>query len=237
MTKEDKIRYSRLMAIEAIGPEGMERLRRGKVMVTGCGALGSLCAMYLAGSGIGTIGIADFDTIDISNLQRQLFFSEADAGERKAEILHRRMSNLNSGVSIKRYDAMITAEGASGIYAEYDFIIDATDNPRSKFMTDSVCRKLGKAYCIGGVRDFSGQVMSWAPGHTPYGDIFTAPECEGGFTPCSIGGVAGPAAGVISSIQASEAIKYMAGCSGMLFDRLFVIDLLSMKSEVIRIND
>ena len=118
----EKVRYSRLEALPGIGAEGVAKLRGGKVMVVGCGALGSLCAMYLAASGTGTVGIADFDTIDISNLQRQLFFDENSTGESKCRTLAERMRAINSEVTVREYPAMINETAASEISPEYDFV-------------------------------------------------------------------------------------------------------------------
>lgn len=226
------IRYSRLSAIEGYGDEGVARLRAGKVLVIGCGALGSLCAMYLAASGAGTVGIADFDTIDVSNLQRQLFFDESTLGLSKCGILAARMRALNSDVEVVEYPEMINEKKAAGLFALYDFVIDGSDNPSTKLMTARVCEALGKPYCIGGVREMSGQAMSWKPGHAGYAEIFGDTSPCSGFTPCSLAGVLGPAAGVVASVQAAEAIKYLSGTGENLFDRLLTFDMRDATSRV-----
>lgn len=236
MNQEELIRYSRMIAIPEIGREGMEKLRETKVMIVGCGALGSVCAMYLAGAGVGEITIADFDTIDISNLQRQLFFESAQAGESKAAVLAERIKALNPDITIKCLQEMITSEKAMTLFADKDFIIDATDNPSSKTMTDGVCQKLGIPYCIGGVSGFKGQAMSWQPGCAAYTDIFSPQTVCSGFTPCSLGGVLGPAAGVVACIQASEAIKHLTGVGEMLYNKIFMIDLLTMESHTLSVE-
>lgn len=225
-----------MLAIPEIGKSGMEKLRQAHVFITGCGALGSLTAMYLAGAGIGKISIADFDTIDISNLQRQLFYATTDVGKSKAETLAEKLISLNPDCEIKYIKKMMTPSSAKIAYADCSFIIDATDNPSSKFMTDSVCHELEIPYCIGGVAGFSGQVMIWSPGHAGYNDIFHPQGVESGFTPCSLGGVLGPAAGVIACCQASETIKHLTGSGEMLFDRIFTIDLLTMQSHTIEVG-
>ena len=228
-------RYSRLEVIDAIGEEGVKKLNSGKVFIVGCGALGSLCAMYLAASGIGTIGIADFDTIDATNLQRQLFFSEEAVGSLKADQLAERMRQLNSEVEVKVFKEMITPAKAENIFPDYDFIIDGSDNISTKLMTARVCEALGVAYCIGGVEAFSGQVMSWAPGHMGYADIFGEAEGCNGILPCSIAGVIGPAAGIIASYQASEAIKYISRAGKMLLDKLLMFDMYESTARVIEL--
>lgn len=226
------MRYARLEALDGIGEKGIRLLRNGKVLVIGCGALGSMCAMYLAASGVGTIGIADFDTIDLSNLQRQLFFDENSLGQSKCAVLANRIKAINSEIKVRAYNELINKKSAKVIFPEYDFIIDGSDNPSTKHMTASVCAALEKSCCIGGVREFAGQVMSWAPGHTGYAELFgETPECQG-LLPCSVDGVLGPAAGVTASVQASEAIKHLTGTGKMLYDRLFTFDLANMNAHV-----
>lgn len=225
-----------MISIPEIGKEGLNRLRESHVFITGCGALGSICAMYLAGAGIGKLEIADFDTIDISNLQRQLFYSSSDVGEKKTKILASGIRSLNPGCHVECHDQLITPSLAKHLYAQSDFVIDATDNPASKFMTDSVCHELGIPYCIGGVAGFSGQVMSWKPGHIRYGEIFDSTGVNGAITPCSINGVLGPAAGIIACCQASETIKHLTRCGAMLYNKIFTIDLLTMQSSLIEIG-
>ncbi len=225
-----------MIAIPEIGTAGIESLKKAHVFITGCGALGSVTAMYLAGAGIGKISIADFDTIDISNLQRQLFYSTTETGESKAETLATRMRLLNPGCEVECHNVIITESSALELYSECDFIVDATDNPSSKFMTDKICHELGKPCCIGGVAGFSGQVMSWARGHVRYSQIFYPEGVETGIMPCSISGVLGPAAGIIACCQASETIKHLTGTGEMLYDKIFTIDLLTMQSHLIEVG-
>lgn len=228
-------RYARLEALPDIGREGLVALRSAKVLVIGCGALGSMAAMYLAASGIGTVGIADFDTIDLSNLQRQLFFEEGNVGQPKVRVLSERMLALNSEVEVMVHPELVTRDRALSLFPAYDFVIDGSDNPATKVLTDAVSLETGVACCIGGVRGFVGQVMSCAPGHTRYSDVFGEAPCSG-LLPCSVAGVLGPAAGVVASVQAAEAIKHAAGAGDMLYDRLFTVDLLTMRSGVCAIG-
>lgn len=236
MNKEELIRYSRMIAIPEIGRDGVEKLQKSKIMIIGCGALGSLSAMYLAGSGVGDITIADFDTIDISNLQRQLFFETDDAGKSKALTLANRIKTLNPNCTITCIKEMITANTAENLFIDKDFIIDATDNPSSKAMTDIVCQNRGLSYSIGGVAGFKGQAMSWRPGCVGYSEIFNPQAVDGSFAPCSLGGVLGPAAGIIACIQASETIKHLTGTGEMLYNKIFMIDLLTMESQTLTVG-
>ena len=230
--QKDNIRYSRLAALPEIGQEGLKALKEASVLVIGCGALGSMCAMYLAASGIGRIGIADFDTIDISNLQRQLFFGESSLGKAKTDVLAARMKDINSEVKVEIIEGLVTEKWAVDLFMRYDFIIDGSDNPVTKMTTCRIASSLGKPHCIGGVKGFSGQVTSWLPGCARYSDIFGEETACNGMTPCSAGGVLGPAAGVVASVQAAEAIKYAAHCGSLLRNRLFTINLLDGASAV-----
>ena len=232
MRMKEDLRYSRITMLEGIGETGLEKLKSGKILVVGCGALGSLCAMYLAATGVGHIGIADFDTIDISNLQRQLFFEENQLGELKSEVLANRIKALNSNIEISVYPEMIRAKKAKEIFPGYDFIIDGSDNPSTKNLTATVCEAMKIAYCIGGVKEYSGQIMSWSEGHRGYSELFgDVPQCSG-YTPCSLAGVLGPAAGVAASVQAAEAIKFLSGAGEMLYDRIFTFDLYNNQTRI-----
>lgn len=220
-------RYSRLASLPEIGPEGVAKLQEARVAVIGCGALGSLCAMYLAASGVGNINIADFDTVDLSNLQRQLFFTEADLGKPKALVLRDRMLALNSGVSVKVTQEMVRPANAGDFLAGCDVVVDGSDNPATKLMTDRLSAEYGLPCVIAGVRGFELQVMTCLPGGTRYADIFgDAPACDG-FTPCSIAGVLGPTAGIAASLQAAETVKLITGAGNTLSGKLLTINLLS----------
>lgn len=228
-------RYSRLTMLPGIGAEGMAQLQGAKVLVIGCGALGSMCAMQLAASGVGTIGIADFDTIDISNLQRQLFFDENCLGEKKVEILANKIMAINSTVAIDKLDTLITAQKANEIFPRYDFVIDGSDNPATKIVTALKCESLGIPYCIGGVKEYVGQVMSWNSGNPGYTDIFgeEAASCQS-MLPCSASGVLGPVAAIVASLQATETIKHITAVGEMLYGRILTFDVEKMDFKIFK---
>lgn len=228
-----KMRYSRLEALPGIGNEGISRLRNAKVLVVGCGALGSMCAMYLAASGVGRVAIADFDTVDISNLQRQLFFAESHLGLPKVSVLAQRIREINSETEVELFPFLINESKAGEIFPGFDFIIDGSDNPSTKSITASVCQRLSIPYCIGGVREFSGQVMSWASGHAGYADLFGDVASASAMMPCASGGVLGPAAGIVASVQAAEAIKHLTGAGKMLYDKILCFDLADCSAGVL----
>ena len=222
----DKIRYSRQIAVPEIGSDGQKKLWDAKVLVIGCGALGSMVAMQLCGAGVGKIGIADFDNVDISNLQRQFFFKTDESGESKAHLTHLRMRALNPEVEVKVYNSLITPKIADELFPKYDFIVDATDNPESKRMTGELALRHGKGCCIAGVREFSGQVMTFLPDSPRFEDFFGNASASG-VLPCSLSGVMGPAAALCASIQASEAIKFITGAGKLLSGRLLLFNLLN----------
>ena len=224
LTPEQRRRYARNISVEAVGQEGQRRLLDATVFVLGCGALGSVVASYLAGAGVGRLVIADFDTIDVSNLQRQTHYCEAEAGQSKVETLATRLRALNSEIEIQTVNRLITPALARELFADSDFIVDASDNPDTKYMIDSVCGDLGKPYVIAGVLGLGGQVMTHVEGTARYCDFFPESAGSTGYTPCSIGGIIGPVAGIIGSIQALEAIKYLTGAGELLTNRLLIID-------------
>ena len=225
LSSESKLRYARQIAIREIGLEGQKRICSAKVLIIGCGALGSMIAMQLAGAGVGHIGIADYDTIDLSNLQRQIFFSTEESGEPKVYSLSSRIKKLNPTIEVKVYNCLITSQKAEEIFPAYDFIIDGTDNPDSKRTTGTVALKKNKPCCIGGVKDFGGQIMTFLPGEPRFEDYFGIIS-DGGILPCSLSGVLGSAAAVCASIQATEAIKWITNSGDLLNGRLLRFDLL-----------
>lgn len=223
LSKEQRLRYARNISVDSIGTEGQQKLLDASVFILGCGALGSVVATYLAGAGTGHITIADFDTIDITNLQRQTHYFESDAGKPKAAILSSRLRQLNSEITVTAIETLVTSSEAANLFKGHDFIIDASDNPDTKYLIDDICTSLSLPYCIAGVLGFGGQIMTHTAGTARYRDFF--PDSAGtGFTPCSIGGVIGPVAGIIGSIQALEAIKYITGTGQLLTDRMLLIN-------------
>lgn len=226
-----KRRYSRQIAIPEIGLEGQKKISRSKVLIIGAGALGSMVAMQLAAAGVGVLGIADFDNVEISNLQRQFFFSTQEAGTPKVDIVAKRISAINPSVKVNSYRQLMGENEARNIFPTYDFIVDATDNPDSKRMIDRVAKESYLPCCIAGVRDFSGQVITIMPDNIRFHDIFGDSDPEG-FLPCSLGGVGGPAAALCASVQAGEVIKYMTDAGALLNGKLFTFNLLTNSYSV-----
>lgn len=227
----DLDRYVRQMAVHEIGKEGQLKLLESSVLIIGCGALGSMVAMQLAGAGIGRLGIADYDTIEISNLQRQFFFQTKEAGKLKVDVLSQRISLLNPEIKIEGYNCLIKQKFAEEIFNNYDFIVDATDNPDSKKMTGETSLKVLKGCCIAGVSEFKGQVMTFLPKDPRFEEYFGNSSADG-FLPCSLNGVFGPAAAFAASIQTSETIKYIAGMGELLSGKIFLFDLLKNSFQI-----
>lgn len=229
LTPDQRRRYSRTIMLEGMGREAQQRLLDASVFIVGAGALGSVVAMYLASSGVGHITVADFDTIDISNLQRQLSYVTTDIGKPKVRVLAERIAAINPDVSVNIHEGMLTRKLINDALTGHDFVIEGSDNPATKYMVAEACENLGLPYCLGGVSQYLGQVMTHVPGTASYADIFPEAADEGGYTPCSIGGVLGPLPGVIGSIQACEAVKYIAGTGQLLTDALLTVDALTMR--------
>lgn len=233
-------RYSR--NIKCIGAEGQKCLSDSSVFIIGCGALGGQTGMLLAAAGVGRIGIADFDTVDITNLQRQLFFTEADTGKKKAEKLASRMRAINSEIRIDAYDRIIRLTDAEILLSDYDYIIDATDNSTSKYMTDKICAGLGRPGNIGGVSGWKGQIMTLTgsgedTGAITFASVFPPPEDDSEMLPCEVTGVVGPAASAVASIQAAEAIKELIRTEGSSASRLITIDLMTMQFNTFELGE
>lgn len=234
MDSEERRRYSRQIAVDGIGESGQEKLLSAKVMIVGCGALGSMVAMQLAGAGVGNITIADFDTIDISNLQRQFFYSTGNAGKKKSEMLAERMKELNPAISVEIVDKLITESNATDYFKDKDFIVDATDNSASKVLIDKICGMLAKPCCIGGVAGMHGQVVTLLPDSLRFEEMFTSVE-DTGMTPCSVAGVLGPAASMCASIQAAEVMKYITGVGELLEGRMLTFNLATNAYHVYKL--
>lgn len=168
--------------------------------------------MYLAGAGVGHIAIADFDTVDYSNLHRQVFFSEHECGQSKVNLLKAKMEALNSEVNISAISSIVTEKMLSSLDSEkhpYDVIVDAADNPDTTYMIDKYCSRMRKPFVSAGVKGWESQIFMYVPGSLSYSDIFPRPESRAGVLPCSIAGIAGPVAAFAASIMTAEILKFL----------------------------
>ena len=230
------MRYSRHILLEGFGKEGQEKLLRSKVLLIGAGGLGSPNALYLAAAGVGTIGIADADVVSLSNLQRQVIHFTEDVNKTKVESAADKMQRINPDVKVIAHECFITEENALDIMKNYDFIIDCTDSFASKYLVNDACVMLKKPFCAGGVVKYGAQVMTHVPGTACYRCSFPEPPAENDVETCSTVGVLGSVVGIMGSIQATEAIKYLAGIGELLTDKLLMVDALTMNFQCLQFN-
>ena len=236
LSKEQSERYARNLALREVGIQGQEKLREAKVLIIGAGGLGSPAAMYLAAAGIGTLGIADGDRVDVSNLQRQILHTDEDTGRAKVLSARETLNRLNPEVTVHAYETTVTAANIMNLIADYDFILDASDNFETKFLINDACVLAGKPFSHAGVIRFTGQLMTWVPGQGPcYRCIFGGPPPADAVPDGRQAGVIGAAAGVIGSLQAMEAVRYILGCGKLLTGYLLNCDFLTMEFRKIRL--
>lgn len=229
-------RYNRNILIEGWGEEGQQKLRSSKVLVVGAGGLGSPVLLYLAAAGVGTLGIVDYDVVDISNLQRQILHQTTDLGKNKIESAREKLNVLNPEVSVITYSEKFTEKNAANIIGEYDFVIDCCDNYTTKFLINDVCVREQKPYSHGAVLALRGEVMTYIPGNACYRSVFDNPPEDGTAPTSAQAGILGSIAGVIGSIQATEAIKYLTGIGELILNRILIFDGKSMNFYSLKVK-
>lgn len=232
---QQKERYTRNFALKEIGQDGQNRLLHSRVLVVGAGALGSAALYYLAAAGVGTLGIADGDLVDLSNLQRQILHSEPRLGMEKATSAQKTLSMLNSDIQIHVYPHRMTPDNIQGIIRHYDFVIDATDRFEAKFLINDACVLEHKPYVHAGIVRFGGQVMTYVPGKGPCLRCLMEDVPHHAPTSAEVG-VLGACVGVLGSIQATEAIKYLLGIGDLLTGRILQFDGLKMTFRISRMR-
>lgn len=235
-SKEQSERYARHIILKEVGEEGQEKLLKSRVLIIGAGGLGSPAAMYLGAAGIGTIGIADADEVDLSNLQRQIIYTTKDVGKAKVSSAKERINAINPEVKVNAYHEFINDDNIKGLIREYDFIIDATDNFSSKFLINDACVIEKRPFSHAGIMRFQGQLMTYVPGKGPcYRCVFHNPPPEDMVPNAAQAGIIGAMAGVIGSMQAMEAVKYIVGAGDLLTDFLLTYDALKMEFRKIKL--
>ena len=228
MLDDVELRYARQISLPEIGREGVDRLLSSSVLVVGAGALGCISAMYLTAAGVGRIGVADFDKVGLSNLQRQLSYNESDIDRPKADTLASKLKAINSSVDVEVINKILTKGNIAEYIGRYDIVVEGSDNPSTKYLVSDTAREQGKPCVIGGVRGFIGQITTQLPGGPCYRDLFPDIPTHCGLTPCASLGVLGPVPGIVASIQATEVIKLITGAGQPLSGRLLQIDTLTM---------
>ncbi len=235
---DDQIkRYSRHILLPEVGGKGQKKIANAKVFVVGAGGLGSPVALYLAAAGVGTLGIIDGDLVDLSNLQRQVIHHTSDVARPKIDSAREKIVALNPDVRVVPFHDRLTAKNALDLVKDYDLIIDGTDNFPTKFLVNDTAILARKPLIHGGILRFTGQVMTILPGTSAcYRCLFKAPPPAGMVPSCQEAGVLGALAGVIGSIQATEALKLILGVGKPLADRLLTYDALTTQFRNVAIR-
>lgn len=235
-TDEQKMRYSRQLVMADVGESGQQKLLSSKVLVIGAGGLGSPALMYLAGAGVGIIGIADADEVDLSNLQRQVIHTTSDIGKAKAESARETINKMNPDIVVKTYKTYVNSKNITSLISEYDFVLDCTDNFDSKFLINDYCVKAEKPFCHAGIVGFEGQLMTYIPHKSPcYRCIFEEPPKDGDVPLPKEVGVISPACGVIGSLQAMEAVKYLLGKGELLCGYMLIYNAFNSSFRKIKL--
>ena len=230
-------KYYHTIALKEIGEEGQRKLLSSKVLVVGAGGLASSVLLYLATSGVGVIGVIDDDVVSLSNLPRQVLFSEREIGRSKALVIKERLEHINKDVKVNAYNQRLTEDNGSTI-KDYDLILDCVDNFETKFLINDLCVRFNKPFITAGVSDYKGQVLSFIPGKSKrdFKSLFSElpinipDEYKKGDE-----GVFPPAVGLIGNIQTSEALKYLLGIEELLVDQMLVVDTLSWNIKKIKL--
>lgn len=237
LSETERIRYARHLVLPEIGEVGQEKLKRASALVVGAGGLGSPVAMYLAAAGVGRIGLVDFDRVDVTNLHRQVLYGTSDVNRPKLEAAAERLRDMNREIAIERHDVALSSGNAMDILGGYDVVIDGTDNFPTRYLVNDACVFLGKPNVYGSIFRFEGQVSVFFAREGPcYRCLYPEPPPPDFVPSCAEGGVLGVLPGVIGTIQATEAIKLLAGIGEPLIGRLMLFDALRMSFRQLRLK-
>src|SRR5579871_2031999 len=237
LSKEEVLRYSRHLIMPEVGMEGQLKLKQAKVLCIGTGGLGAPLGLYLAAAGVGRIGLVDFDTVDFTNLQRQVLFGTTDVGRPKIEAAADHLRNLNPEIQIDTFETRLTSENALDLFKDYDIIVDGTDNFPTRYLVNDACVILGKPNVYGSIFRFEGQLTIFGyPGGPCYRCLYPEPPPPGLVPSCAEGGVLGVLPGIVGSIQAAETLKLIIGKGEPLVGRLLLFDALGMKFRELKLR-
>ena len=237
LSADEVKRYSRHLIIPEIGMTGQKRLKNARVLCVGAGGLGSPALLYLAAAGVGTLGVIDFDTVDESNLQRQIIHGQSDIGRLKAESARDSIAEVNPYVNVEVHTDALSNDNVLQVFSGYDLIVDGTDNFATRYMVNDACVLLGKPYVWGSIFRFDGQAsVFWAEYGPCYRCLYPDPPPPGMVPSCAEGGVLGVLCASIGSIQVTEAIKLLTGVGESLAGRLMIYDALEMSYRTVRVR-
>ena len=234
MTEEQIRRYSRHLILPEVGGVGQRKLLNSRVLLIGAGGLGSPVALYLAAAGVGTLGIVDFDVVDLSNLQRQILHHGHDVGRHKVQSAVDTIGDLNPDVKVIPYQEALSSENVRRIFADFDIVVNGCDNFPTRYLANDACVFLGKPMVDGSIFKFEGQATVFMPGHGCYRCLYPAPPPPGVVPSCAEAGVLGVVCGVIASIQGVETIKLLLGLGEPLVGRLVFFDALAMEFRQVK---
>jgi adenylyltransferase/sulfurtransferase len=237
LTVDEVRRYSRHLIIPDVAMAGQQRLMNAKVLCVGAGGLGSPALMYLAAAGVGTLGIVEFDTVDESNLQRQIIHGQSDIGKSKAISAKEKIAEINPNVNVVVHEVRLDTDNVMEIFSQYDLIVDGTDNFATRYLVNDACVLLKKPYVWGSIYRFDGQAsVFWAEYGPCYRCLYPEPPPPGMVPSCAEGGVLGVLCASIGSIQTTEAIKLIAGIGEPLIGQLMIYDALEMSYRKIKVR-
>jgi adenylyltransferase/sulfurtransferase len=237
LTQEETLRYSRHLILPEVGLEGQKKLKAARVLLVGAGGLGSPLGLYLAAAGVGRIGLVEFDTVDLTNLQRQVIHGTKDVGRSKLQSAKERIHDVNPNVEVVGYETRLTSENALDIVRDYDLVVDGTDNFATRYLVNDACVLLGKPNVYGSIFRFEGQASVFATADGPcYRCLYPEPPPPGMVPSCAEGGVLGVLPGLVGLIQATETLKLLLGIGESLAGRLLLVDALGMKFRNVKLQ-
>jgi adenylyltransferase/sulfurtransferase len=234
---EEVRRYGRHLVIPEVGVEGQLRLKAARVVLIGAGGLGSPASLYLAAAGVGTLGLVEFDAVDVSNLQRQILYGSADVGRPKLEVAAERLEAINPHITVRRHSVRLDSHNVLDLVADYDVVVDGSDNFATRYVVNDACALEGRPLVYGAVLRFEGQVsVFWRPHGPCYRCLFPEPPPPGLVPSCAEAGVLGVLPGMVGAMQANEAIKLILGQGEPLIGRYLVLDALGMRLRELRLQ-
>ncbi|MGB7554990.1 MAG: molybdopterin-synthase adenylyltransferase MoeB [Candidatus Korobacteraceae bacterium] len=237
LTNDETLRYSRHLILPEVGVEGQLKLKQARVLCIGAGGLGSPVALYLAAAGVGTLGIMDFDIVDLTNLQRQILHGTDDVGRKKLDSAAERITGINPNVEVRKFETRLTSANAMEVIRGFDIVVDGTDNFPTRYLVNDACVFSGKPNVYGSIFRFEGQASVFAAKEGPcYRCLYPEPPPPGLVPSCAEGGVLGILPGLVGMIQATETIKLILGVGEPLIGRLLLVDSLAMRFRELKLR-